>query len=649
MRRWWKALTDKDGAPVFGPLLIFFTVIVLKIWFVRWTALGSSDLRSAILLEGGVVLLTLAVVGMLFARGRLWAYLTVNIVVTLILVSTRVYVTQFQQVPTADTLAFAGQLSEVADSVVELIRPSYVFAVADIIILGAWVGATAPDRKVAGRFDSRLVASIALGLAWTAVVAGVLVTSGPVADSVAGAARRGLITYELLGGSVASASETDELPPARTDVAAGPVDINDPVSVQREVDRLLGAHAPRVDGAPEPGAYAGKNVLLIQAEALQSFVVGAEIEGAEITPNLNDLIGESWYAPAMITQIGRGNTSDAEFIANTSLLTRKKTPSSTAWGSKAVPSLPRALAEQGYRTQTMHANTVQFWNRDELYPALGFESYRDVQFFGTADVVGMGASDEVFFSKAVPVLEGLSDGGEPFYAQLVTLSAHQPFKAAAARSDLPLPEELEGTTLGRYLRAQNYADEQLGNAIERLKDDGLWDDTVVVVYGDHFALTPQKLGPAETPLLEEFTGRQYTDAQQFQVPLIVHLPGQVQPRRLDGAFGQVDIMPTIAELLGVDVSGMVHFGRSVFEGGAPIVPVRHNAPEGTFATDDWLFRPGMGFEDGAAHSMEGVAGRYRPSLQAEYDAVIGLQSLNIAYLKALPEHSKTATATPQER
>ncbi len=647
VRREERAISPRP-VPVLTPLLVFFGLILLKVWAVRWFALGAANPVAALLLDGGIVLLALALAAMAFPRGRLWAYWGVDVLATLLLVATAVYVAQFEQVPTADTLALAGQLGTVADSVWALLRPAYLLFALDVVGLAVVLALTARNRtRVPARFDRRLVAVATVGAVWSGAVVIALLAAGPIADSVAGASHKGLIAYELVGGGIADAAEREGTAAQQDGDDPEPVDYADPASVQREIDRLLGAReATRVAGAPEPGAFAGKNVLLIQAEALQSFVVGAEVGGEEVTPNLNDLVAESWFAPVTMTQIGKGNTSDAEFVANTSLLTRRQVPASVAWETKAVPSLARTLNDQGYDTQTMHANVVTYWNRDQLYPMLGFDRYRDAGFFGADDVLGMGASDKVFFRKALPKLEALDEAGTPFYAHLVELSAHHPFKKVSTRSDLQLPGALEDTTLGRYLRAQNYADEQLGAAIQRLKDDGLWEDTVVVVYGDHFGLTLSELSADELAYLKDATGRDYTVAEHFRVPLIVHVPGQTKGARLAGTYGQIDIMPTVAELLGIDMSERVHFGRSVFVGGSPVQPIRYYAPEGTFATDELFFRPGMGYDDATVRLMDGADAPRDRVTKAQYEKALALLAVNEAYLAALPERSASPTGTP---
>src|SRR5690606_37720784 len=114
------------------------------------------------------------------------------------------------------------------------------------------------------------------------------------------------------------------------------------------------------------GAAKGKNLIVIQLEAFQNFVIGLSVLDQEITPNLNRLKSSSFYFPYFYQQIGEGNTSDAEFISNTSLYPLGSPAMSKLVGGKTVESLPRILSSYGYETMTMHVNDVSFWQRDEL-------------------------------------------------------------------------------------------------------------------------------------------------------------------------------------------------------------------------------------------------------------------------------------------
>nr|WP_269448157.1 LTA synthase family protein [Lentibacillus sp. JNUCC-1] len=147
------------------------------------------------------------------------------------------------------------------------------------------------------------------------------------------------------------------------------------------------------------GADKDKNLLIIQVESLQNFVMALTVNGQEITPTINELAKNSLYFNNFFQQIGSGNTSDAEFMMNTSIYPIGEIPTSKQIEGKTIPSLPRTLNEEGYTTSTFHAHEITYWNRDKMYPALGFDEWFAMDFYGEEDIVGFGPSDGHFYKK----------------------------------------------------------------------------------------------------------------------------------------------------------------------------------------------------------------------------------------------------------
>lgn len=646
---------------IFLPLLAFTLIIVAKFWVTRSLVLEDGNPFSALWLEGGFMLLLLALAGIAFPKWRIWAWLTVDVLASLLCVVTIVYTRQFEDVPTLAALGVARELGGVGDAVTDLLDWWLLLYVVDVVVIAAFFAS--PLRRlltVKRTPDARLLAVLGVAVAWVAVSIFSVTTAAPVDSGVVGAARFGVVAYGLFTPSdddeaSFTADDFGTVPvsaPATGAVGAtgtpsltppGKVDFHSPASVQAMFDYLQGyGETTRVVGAPGPGAARGRDVILIQVEALASWTVGTKVGGRAVTPNLDRLIQTSWYAPNMQTQIGRGNTSDAEFTANTSLLGSKNGPASYEWGGKALPSLPRLVRAKGYDAVTFHPNDVSFWRRDLLYPALGFTRWYSRPDFPTYDTVGIGASDKVLFAKVADVIEAKRTSGKRFLAEVVTLSSHSPWTAGSARSDLTLPASLQGTQTGRYLRALHFADAQLGTFIARLKRDGLWDDTVLVLYGDHFGVRPW--GPSSVPLtagekraIPAILGRPPQAGDMYAIPFVVHVPGQTKGQHIESVCGQADIMPTIADLLGLDLTRTPHIGASVFEQRSRAVPIRYYSAEGTFVTDEYLFRPGGGFKDAKVYNMVGThGGSLSQASETLYRNIHRLCSLDRAYLKSLP-------------
>jgi lipoteichoic acid synthase len=338
-------------------------------------------------------------------------------------------------------------------------------------------------------------------------------------------------------------------------------------------------------------AAAGCNIILVQLESTESFLVGLEINQQQITPNLNRLCKESMYFPYFYSQIGQGNTSDAEFITNTSLYPRARGGIATDFIGIKYPSLPRLLKQNGYVALTFHPNVVTFWNRDNLYPCLGFDQYYDREFYQNEDRLGpWGSSDEVLFKKALPELLELQAKGQKFYASLITLTNHHPFKLPDERKRIKLPSELEGTLLGNYLYSVNYQDYALGRFIEDLKASKLWDKSLLVVFGDHYGFT-KAMDPQLQKDFLALLGREHDAIDRLHVPLLIRVPG-LKPQVIENVGGQIDILPTLANLLGISLSDQLVFGQDLLNYKQNLLGFRFYNPEGTLITGNTFYLPG---------------------------------------------------------
>lgn len=492
-----------------------------------------------------------------------------------------------------------------------------------------------PDRAV------RIGGCVALA---AMVILSTPLLRAPARASAAHAVReRGLFAYSASRVATApSAPAASDASPAGgvkwSPQAVAAVDPTDTTAVGALVDAALKrSKSTRIADFPV-GAYRGANVIVVQVESMQAFVLGLAVGEQWITPQLNRLASESWTFQAAFSETGPGNTSDAEWIMNTSLYAPLDRLAAVDYAGKQVPALPRLLASSGYETFSMHANTSRFWNRKNLYPALGFQHYYDSAFFGVEDTVGMGMSDGLMLKKAAPVLIERAGAG-PIYAQIVTITPHHPFVLPARKQRLTLPEWLEGSTVGNYLQVMNYEDRALGYLIARLKQSGLWDNSIFVVYGDHYGLRASDLGL--TPNGGRFNlliGHPYNPVDRCNIPLIIHLPKQDKGIAVARPIGQVDIMPTLADALGLDLSSVPHFGRSGFVQSRVLFPAEDLLPATSFVNGRLICVGGPTFDKSEGLSIASPgATELEPAEEADFDDMQTLRQLCSAYAAALPE------------
>lgn len=319
--------------------------------------------------------------------------------------------------------------------------------------------------------------------------------------------------------------------------------------------------------AGDGAALAGRNLIFIQLESFQNFAVGRTVRGVPVTPNLNKLIGRGLWFSRCYPQTGKGNTSDAEFIANTSLMPADGVSVFERYTAGSYGSLAHILRKNGYKTGVFHGNRANVWNRPKMYPALGFERFDAKDSYAPGTKIGLGLADRPFYAETA---KKLASWGEPFFAAVISLSSHHPFMIPDAADDFD-PSPYAGTALGNYLRSLHYADRALGEFIGALRASGLLERSLVVIYGDHGGVpleererlehflfsggagTPPAGKPSKAPNAAFWRA-------QLQVPLLFLAEQAGAPRlrgKVDAPVGQVDIGVTTAALMGFEMPGAV--------------------------------------------------------------------------------------------
>lgn len=409
--------------------------------------------------------------------------------------------------------------------------------------------------------------------------------------------------------------------------------VNSSDITQDAVNKLKGINTTA--SSPLLGTAKGKNLIIIQLESFQNFLLGLKLDGQEITPNLNKVLKDSLYFPNFYQMVGQGNTSDAEFVVNTSFYIPPRGAATMSYVDKVLPSLPRLLKENGYQTATFHTNVVEFWNRGELYDSLGFDHYYDRQFFGEDDVFFFGASDDTLYSKTADKLKEMDQADQPFYAQVISMSAHHPFTIPEEKYRMKLPERYEGTFVGDYIRAQNYADDAFGHFVEELKANGVWDNSVIMIYGDHMGLPIYSLDHDDKELMTEIYGHEYSYADMLNIPLIIHTGDNVAPQTLEQVGGEVDIMPTAAGLLGISLDNNLVFGQDLLSQTYNLLPERYYLPSGSFIASSGLLIPGISYEDNTQYPLNN--GEAPAATEDEFNRALRLLQLSHSYIMQLPD------------
>lgn len=315
------------------------------------------------------------------------------------------------------------------------------------------------------------------------------------------------------------------------------------------------------------GIAKGKNVIILQLESIQNFVINKEINGKEITPNLNKFIDENIEISNMFMQ-SYSSTADSEFSATTSLYPMENGMSYSRYYTNAYDNIFTMFENEGYTTSYMHGNYGFFWNRGNVYKSYGVENIElKDSFADTSENIAGYLSDELLYTQAV---EKLKSYNMPFASYIVSASSHTPFNLEGLedRSKVNIDVgKYKDTFLGNYLESVNYADYAFGIFIDKLKEANLYDDTVILLFGDHNGLDMYNedmldfLKQIDSDLTDTDIKLNY-----IRVACGMKIPG-IENMKIEKPVSKLDIKPTFAYLIDGDAGfslGTNMFARKDF-------------------------------------------------------------------------------------
>lgn len=333
------------------------------------------------------------------------------------------------------------------------------------------------------------------------------------------------------------------------------------------------------------GKYEGRNVIAVSLESLQSFVINEEMNGEVVTPFLNSLTKDkdTYYFSDFYHQTGLGKTSDSEFIFENSLYGLGRGAVFFTHGENTYNSFAERLGENGYFTNVMHANNKSFWNRDMIYKSFKLDQFYDIESYNVTEEtsVNWGLKDIPFFEQSAALMKEMP---QPFYSRLITLTNHYPFYLDP--EDMMIPEyDSNSGTLNRYFQTVRYLDESVKEFFDDLKEQGLYENSIIVMYGDHYGIS-ENHNKAMAKYLNKEEITPYDSALLQAVPLYIHIPGSNDGQVMDNVAGQLDIRPTLLHLLGIETSKDMQLGADLFsEEHEDFVIFR----DGRFVTDQYVY------------------------------------------------------------
>ena len=492
----------------------------------------------------GSVVLPLAFAFLFKKKGRMWYLITANLLVSILYCADLWYFRAFNTMPTMNILRETPNLNNLSGSIIGTMRPVDLTFVCDLILLVlVAVFAGKAYKSVQRRFITFAII-LAAAIGTLSYIPLKLYMSGMSGERV-----KSSIIY-MYDSTVTSRN----LSPLGYQLYSVYSFFNDGKTIKLSTDQkneISQWYAQNKEILPDnsyKGMFAGKNLLIIEVESLEKFVVNQKVYGQEITPNINRLLKNSMYFTDVHEQVHEGNTIDAEFITNTSLYPLLQGSTSFLYPYNDYENtLPKIMGRNGYHTSDIQPDQGSFWNWMILMKSLGFEKCLDNSAFNTDEAFGMGISDESFLKQVEPIIVNQK---QPFYTFMITQSTHTPYDLPYGLRELKLPDALDNSYFGGYLQSIHYTDKHLGQFLDSLENDGVLDNTVVVMYGDHEGI--HKYFPDSLKDITGLEGDWWKDNKK-QTPLIVYQPG-MKPEEIATTGGEIDILPTACYLMGIDSS-----------------------------------------------------------------------------------------------
>lgn len=315
------------------------------------------------------------------------------------------------------------------------------------------------------------------------------------------------------------------------------------------------------------GIAKGRNVIVIHLESFQQFLINYKLNDKEVTPFLNSLYNskETYSFANFFNQVGQGKTSDAENMLETSTYGLSQGSLFSILGTdNTFEGAPAILDQsQGYTSAVFHGNSGSFWNRNNVYKNLGYNYFFDSSYYNTDanNLTEYGLKDKLLFHDSVKYLERLQ---QPFYAKFVTVSNHFPFALDDQNTSFDKANTSDAS-INNYFVTAHYLDQAVQEFFEYLKKSGLYDNSIIVLYGDHYGISDTRnLKLASLLGKSSSTWSDFDNTQMQRVPFMIHIPGTKDGGVQTQYGGEIDVLPTLLHLLGIDSRDYIQFGTDLF-------------------------------------------------------------------------------------
>ena len=557
----------------------------------------------------------------LYVRRKKPAYITMMVIyfiMTALLFSNAVYYREFTDFITINTMLGAGKVaSGLGESAIKLFRPYDILYWLDFILL---VFALATKRIKMDETPVRARMAFAFSTLAVMIFSGNLFLAESDRPELLTRtfSRDYLVKYLGINAfTVYDGVQTYKTTQVRAQASATDMD---------EVAEYVKGHYAKPNDQYF-GLAKGRNVIYIHLESTQQFLIDYKLKDEngvehEVMPFINSLYhsNSTFSFSNFFHQVKAGKTSDSETLFENSLFGLNQGALFTQLGGKnTFEAAPNILKQtQGYTSAVFHGNSGTFWNRNETYKRLGYDYFFDASYYNVTEDNSFqyGLNDKPFFQQSVKYLEHLQ---QPFYTKFIAVSNHYPYSQLSGdETGFPLAQTKD-ETINSYFSTANYMDTAVHEFFDYLKQSGLYDNSIIILYGDHYGISNARNKELAQLLgKDRETWSNFDNAQVQRVPYMIHIPGMNKGKIIDTYGGQVDALPTLLHLLGVDTQNYIQLGQDLFSPDhKQLVAFR----DGDFVTPNYTYYGGMLYDNKTGEEITEPSEELKKQIDADKEAV----------------------------
>lgn len=553
--------------------IVFFILAVVSLWLKSYIIqltqfeLGIENTLQKFLLFLNPLGSSLLFLGFAFffkGRRKYIALMVIDFILSFLLFANVVYYRFFNDFITLPTLFQTQNFGDVSGSVVTLLKPYDFLFFIDNVILIALLAFKVVKIEIKDMGRRKIAAVLCLALGFSSLNLALAESDRPELLT-RGFDRNYIVKYlGMYNYTIYDAVQSTKASAQR--VMADSSDVTEVVNFTKS---NYAQPNPKYFGIGE-----GMNVIYLHLESIQTFLMDYQLNGEEVTPFLNSLIRDqnTMYFDNFYHQTAQGKTSDAEFMIENSLYGLSQGSAFTTKGVNTYQAAPAILGQKGYTSAVFHGNSGSFWNRNEIYKSFGYDKFFDISYYDTEEeqMAEYGLMDKPFFAQSAELLKTVP---QPFYTKFITVSNHYPYAMNQDETTIE-PHTTGDKSVDNYFQTARYADEALQQFFEDLKAAGLYDNSIIIMYGDHYGISQNHDKAMEKVLGKELSTFDSASGLQ-RVPLYIRVPG------MEGGVnheygGQIDVLPTLMHLLGIDTKEYIQFGTDLLsEEHDSLVPFRN--------------------------------------------------------------------------